>query len=122
MQILRFVAIARDSGCARALCVSNNAVIIISILFGGFFIEPRALPAYLRWARYLSFVFYGYDAAAKNEFLPGGRNGLDDAMLEPLNQFSKWENVAFLVGFAILYKLLYFVALLARGPKFDRTI
>ena len=38
------------------------------MLFGGFFIGSDAIPDFLSWLRYLSFLNYGFAAIMQNEF------------------------------------------------------
>lgn len=102
--------------------------VILQVLFGGFFIRPSALPEYIAWARWLAFIYYGFNAAAKNEFtgrgdeLAGGTN-VDTVIINGLeSELSKWTNIGILMGFVVVMKFLYFVMLVATKPKFDRRL
>ena len=41
--------------------------LVLSILFGGFFISASAIPVFLRWIRYLAFMRWSYVALVRNE-------------------------------------------------------
>ena len=41
--------------------------LVFSIIFGGFFIQASAIPAFLRWIRYLTYMRWSYIALVRNE-------------------------------------------------------
>lgn len=45
--------------------------VVIGILFGGFFVQPGAIPVWLRWIRYVTFVRWGFVAVVRNQFPTG---------------------------------------------------
>eukprot|EP00177_Eucheuma_denticulatum_P008708 GFKZ01015826.1.p1 GENE.GFKZ01015826.1~~GFKZ01015826.1.p1 ORF type:complete len:669 (-),score=81.68 GFKZ01015826.1:947-2953(-) len=101
--------------------------VILQVLFGGFFISPSALPGYIAWARWLSFIYYAFNAAVQNEFTGRGDvvNGVnvDQLVLDELeSDLTKWTNIAVLAGFVVAMKTLYFVVLTLTKPKFDRRL
>merc|ERR1719329_1858168 len=67
--------------CAEAatMCVSTitpdiqtasailPVIIVLSMLFGGFFIQSSEIPVYLIWLEYLSFIKYSNHALALNQ-------------------------------------------------------
>ena len=42
--------------------------LVISILFGGFFVEPSAIPGFLRWIRDIAYMRWSYVALVRNEY------------------------------------------------------
>lgn len=103
-------------------------VVILQVLFGGFFIRPSALPEYIAWARWLAFIYYGFNAAVLNEFTGRGEvNGdgrnVDEVIVEELeSDLTMWTNIGILIGYVMLTKLLYLVMLVVTKPKFDRRL
>lgn len=96
--------------------------VIFQVLFGGFFIQPSALPSYIAWLRWTSFIYYGYQAAVINEF-GGTGNSTDQSIIDSLESgLSKWGAIGILIGYVALLKSLYFAALVANRPRFDRRI
>jgi ABC-type multidrug transport system ATPase subunit len=97
-------------------------VVILCFLTAGFFIPPSAMPGALRWLRYCSFLYWGYEALIKNEFGPIA-NDVDAAnILKGFNDHSRWINLLALVAVALISKASFFGALLWRSPKFDKTL
>lgn len=104
------ISIAAPSpAVAVALCPS---AVIVSLLFGGFFIDGARIPDWLGWLRWLSFVHYAYGAVTHNEFPDGGVNGL-----------SRWGNLGALAGLLVAFRAGGYVALRTlRAPRFDRSV
>lgn len=97
--------------------------VIFQVLFGGFFISPVAMPAYIRWARWLSFIYYAFSAAVQNQFVGEGINGVNLSIRDQLStSLSRWENIAVLAGWVVALKLTYLAALGATRPRFDRSL
>ncbi len=88
----------------------------------GFFIESAALPAWLGWVKYLSFIYYGFNALANAQFPPNSPEGTLVAQVRNLAGFSSvdyWVNVGALAGLTLLMKILGYLFLqYLRGPKF----
>lgn len=126
--IISFLSVAGE-GMAQALSVFAGdeqtaaaivpVAVIFQLLFGGFFISADALPGYIAWLRWGSFMYYGFNAAVINEF--GDELG---EVVQQGQQFelSKWEGIAVLIAYAVLVKVMYFAALRANKPRFDRTL
>lgn len=96
--------------------------VIFQVLFGGFFILPSALPSYIAWLRWASFVYFGYQAGIINEF-SGTDNETDKVVLDSLeSSLSKWSAIGILIVYVALLKFLYFITLVANKPRFDRRI
>eukprot|EP00052_Salpingoeca_macrocollata_P002474 m.30691 g.30691 ORF g.30691 m.30691 type:complete len:648 (+) comp12321_c0_seq1:96-2039(+) len=125
-------AFARDSQHAGAI---TPLFIIIPILFGGFFINLDLVPVFLHWLSYVSFVRYGFQLIMQQQFQDRSlelecsssdlfcpRSG--NALLEfySLNGQEWWENLLILLAFVLFNRLVGFLILLRKGPKFDRTL
>lgn len=116
------IAVSIMTGDAQAAAAVIPVFIIMSLLFGGFFIDTEDLDGWIGWARYLSFVFYGFNALVKNEFerrVEDGMTELQDDLNNRYNSFSVWENIGFLALFILFYRALGYIFLkYLRGPKF----
>lgn len=64
-------------------------VIVLAFLFAGFFIRASAMPGFLRWGQKLSFLYWGYEALAKNEYT-SRRDNAGLGILRRLNSHSRW--------------------------------
>lgn len=116
-------ALSVFTGNEQAAAAIVPVFVILQVLFGGFFILPGAFPGYIAWARYLSFIYYGYNAATQNEFIGRGDNGIDDVIVDSLEtSVGKWGNIGILLGFVAVFKMAYFVALVQQRPRFDRKL
>lgn len=112
------VAISILTGNAQTSASIAPVIIIISVLFAGFFTTTEQIPVFVRWIKWISFVFYAANALAKVEF-PGRPFG--DEILERggYNDFSYWENIGGLVALLISLKIVgYFALKFLRAPKF----
>lgn len=97
--------------------------LVMAFLFAGFFILPKAMPDIVAWGRFLSFLYWGYQAVGHNEFSERSEKGpLVELILEDFNSFSRWGNLGVLVGFLVFFKGLYFVVLVWKRPKFDTRL
>lgn len=97
--------------------------VIFMVLFGGFFIRPEALPGYIAWARFTSFIYYGFNAAVQNEFTGRGDGNIDaEIVAKQASELSKWGNIGVIAAWAVAFKISYFLALTANKPKFDRRL
>ncbi|CDF32154.1 unnamed protein product [Chondrus crispus] len=97
--------------------------VIFQVLFGGFFIRPDALAGYIKWMRWLSFIYYATNAANQVEFFGRGDGNIDDIIIEQLDSsLSKWTNIAVVAGFVAALKLTYLVTLHLTKPRFDRNL
>lgn len=111
------IAISILTGDVQSAAGVVPVFIILAVLFGGFFIGDSALPAWIGWGKWLSFVFYSFNGLVKNEFE-------QDEMLWPtlrnqFNELSIWENAAALIGITLLFRLMGYLFLqYLRGPKF----
>lgn len=62
---LIFTAATRSEKMAAALA---PIPLVISILFGGFFVQPASIPIWLRWIRYVTYMRWSYVALVRNEY------------------------------------------------------
>lgn len=99
-------------------------------LFSGYFIAKDYMPKYWLFAHYLSLFKYPLDALLINEYshvrdkcfgpvyggkcFVTGQNVLENMFLDREN---KWMDVGIMVGFAVVYRILSFVALHYRLVK-----
>ncbi|KAK1859358.1 hypothetical protein I4F81_001955 [Pyropia yezoensis] len=106
------ISIAAPSPAA-AMALSPPAV-IVSLLFGGFFIQGARIPDWLGWLRWVSFVHYAYGAIMHNQFVDG---------VGAVNGLSRWGNVGALAGLMVVFRAGGYVALRTlRAPSFDRSV
>lgn len=108
--------LAADPQAAAALI---PVALIVSILFGGFFIDGDQIYDWLVWLKWTSLVQYAFIALVENEFegrvIPG--------FSPPSNGFSKWENLGFLLIILGVMRMLGYLFLLKfRAPSFDKTL
>lgn len=117
------VAITREFPIAILIC--NMAYTIVSVACG-FFIQVDTMPVYVRWTKYICFIWYSFGAVASNEFtdafygcpLPGGRDNPacteydGNFVLRTLAIPRNWITVpiiaelAYMIGFYILAGVL----------------
>jgi len=114
---------------AVAIALSPSAV-VLSLLFGGFFIPGARIGPWVGWLRWVSFVHYAFAALSENQF-PGGRPAGGAAAAAAaaagrsarVNSLGRWGNVAALVGLMVVFRLLGYVALrTVRRPRFNRSL
>ncbi|EDQ91872.1 uncharacterized protein MONBRDRAFT_19734 [Monosiga brevicollis MX1] len=126
-------AIAKDPQQAGAIA---PAFVVTSMLFGGFFIGSDAIPVFLFWLKYLSFLNYGFAAAMQNEFsdrvlanctgapeddvcFTQGSEVLDFYKVDELSFAANlWILLALIVGF----RLIAYLILLRNGPVYDLAL
>jgi hypothetical protein len=85
-------AISVFTGSAQIAAAIVPLVVVLAFLFAGFFIRADAMPGVVRWGQNLSFLYWGYNALAKNEF--GGRGDrISEQILGSLNAYSRWYDV-----------------------------
>ncbi|CAI8591943.1 unnamed protein product [Vicia faba] len=100
----------------------GSLVLVLMFLFGGFILPRPSLPKWLRWGFWLSPMSYGEIGITLNEFLAPrwqkiqegnitvGREVLKSRGLDfDINFF--WISIAALLGFAIVFDILFVVAL-----------
>jgi hypothetical protein len=96
------------------------AIMLPFILFGGFFTPGGALPGWCAWMKYVTFYYYAFGAAMKNEFtdttfvcntLPCYTTGE-----QVLNQYGFsdvliWANCLVVLAFCVAFQILGFITL-----------
>ncbi|KAL8457417.1 hypothetical protein ACS0TY_035320 [Phlomoides rotata] len=86
-------------------------------LFCGYFLDSHDIPPYWKWMHYISTMTYPYEGLLMNEYQRnqtfGGITGND--ILESLGiktqRNLKWEKVYVMLGWAVLYRILFYVVL-----------
>ena len=105
----------------QAAAAVTPVLIVCALLFGGFFIQPDTIPVWLRWLRFLSFIYYGFSAVMINQFgsaPPGPDNPLHKYSI---NSFGIGGNLGFLIMLNLVFRFIAYVLLRITGPKFDRS-
>eukprot|EP00667_Euglena_gracilis_P002040 EG_transcript_2040 len=97
------------------------ALMLPFILFGGFFSPGSALPDWCAWMRYVSYIWYAFGAAVKNEFQGQTFTCQPNASCQPTGQavlerysfqdVSIWANCIVVLAFCVAFQLLGFVTL-----------
>ncbi len=115
------LAVSIMAGDAQASASLIPVFVILCILFGGFFIEADQLPDWLKWFKFVSFIFYGFGALTINQF-PSDSTDPVVAQVRQLAGFSPipyWVNIAALAGLTLFVKCIGFLFLrYLRGPRF----
>jgi ABC-type multidrug transport system permease subunit len=62
------LAISTASPTLEFATVIAPIIMVIFLLFGGFYITSQTIPPYFTWIQWLSFVKYGFAALMQNEF------------------------------------------------------
>ncbi|KAG8379169.1 hypothetical protein BUALT_Bualt07G0060300 [Buddleja alternifolia] len=86
-------------------------------LFCGYFSNSHDIPGYWKWMHYVSTMTYPYEGLLMNEYQTsktfGGLSG--NTILESLaiktEKNLKWEKIYIMVGWAVLYRLLFYIVL-----------
>eukprot|EP01135_Chromosphaera_perkinsii_P000933 Nk52_evm31s153 gene=Nk52_evmTU31s153 len=124
---MTFASVGKDYRSAHSMAMP---VIMLSFLFAGFYVRRSEIPVWWEWAYYLSFLSYGFNALAINQF--GGTDGwtrpackgCDDEVpwtsQQVLNFWGTgsagaidtlWGNVATLALFWVFWRTLPFLGL-----------
>lgn len=92
-------------------------------LFCGYFLNSKDIPPYWKWMNKASTMTYPYEGLLMNQYQtndtfgvnPGGQNITGIAILHQLNistdEFDKWKNVLIMLGWAVLYRILFYLVL-----------
>jgi len=121
-------------------CMSSSPTMAITIappfivpfmLFGGFFLNVKSIPKWLRWIKYLSWFYYGNEAFAINQWesipelycpdayktsdipCPPG-NGEDVLKQFNFEKDNITQDMLSLLALVFLYKILAYLALLTK--------
>lgn len=113
------LAVSIMTGDAQAAAALIPVFIIMSLLFGGFFISSSELDDWLGWIKYLSFIFYGFNALLLNEYGTLQEGPLKEVALDGHYELAMWVNVAILFAIMVVFRLLAYLFLhYLRGPKY----
>ncbi|PHT28620.1 ABC transporter G family member 19 [Capsicum baccatum] len=92
-------------------------------LFCGYFLDTNDMPSYWKWMNYVSTMTYPYEGLLMNQYQtdesfgkdPLGRDVTGFGILKSLNisqdSNKKWENVYVMLGWAVFYRVLFYIAL-----------
>ncbi|KAJ4840427.1 hypothetical protein Tsubulata_009268 [Turnera subulata] len=93
-------------------------------LFCGYFLNSHDIPSYWKWMNKISTMTYSYEALLMNQYQTGDAFAYDPAgnpivlgtsILNSLHidthEWKKWENVLVMLGWAILYRVLFYLVL-----------
>ncbi|KAF7823264.1 pleiotropic drug resistance protein 2-like [Senna tora] len=127
LSLFRFIA----SACRTPVIANTFGMFALLIVFilGGYIISKDDIPGWLLWCYYMSPMMYGQNAIAINEFLDGRwskpANGTSEAtvgksLLKSRGLFMTeswyWISVGALVGFSLLFNVLFILALTYLDP------
>ena len=105
-------------------------IMVLSILFGGFYINTDSIPVWLRWLDLCSHIRWSYTAFAINEFTdaefkgcPEGEigcfsNGEQVLELLSMQSFSLWDPIRNMLIMFVFYHLVAYLLLRFKGAKF----
>lgn len=135
---LLFTAATRSEKLASALA---PIPLVISILFGGFFIQPKAIPVWLRWIRYVTYMRWSFVALVRNEYdgrtfsrcghdthaiyngppcFRSGNQAID--MLVPDSKLGVTASAWVLVGLMAAYWVGTYAVLRVNKPHYDTAV
>ncbi|KAF6001160.1 hypothetical protein F1559_000069 [Cyanidiococcus yangmingshanensis] len=99
-------------------------MIVLSLLFAGFFIGPNAMPVWLSWIRFVSFLSYAFAALMTNQFgsLPSSNSDTSPMQLFDVNSFGVGGNIGFLIMLDIAYRSIAYVGLLLNKQRFQKSL
>ncbi|KAG0455937.1 hypothetical protein HPP92_023725 [Vanilla planifolia] len=118
------------AGLCRSMIISNTGgalSVLLMFVLGGFILPRDIIPHWWIWGYWISPLTYGYNALAVNEllaprwmnkFVDGKRLGLailENAVVFPEKKWY-WIGVSALFGFAILFNVLFTLALAYLSP------
>jgi ATP-binding cassette subfamily G (WHITE) protein 2 len=99
-------------------------LIVLSLLFAGFFIQPAVMPVWLAWIRFASFVFYAFGAIMSNQYgaVPSTNSSSSPMMIYQVNSFGIGGNIGFLILLDIIYRCIAYVGLRLNKKRFYKAI
>ncbi|TKY64446.1 ABC transporter G family member 40 [Spatholobus suberectus] len=121
------------SGLCRTMIIANTGgalMLLLVFLLGGFILPKRKIPDWWVWAYWVSPLTYAFNALSVNEmFAPrwmhpntssNGTTTLGLSVLSNFDVYAKrgwyWIGAAALLGFTILYNVLFTLALMYLNP------
>lgn len=120
------------AGVCRTMVIASTGgalCLLLVFLLGGFVYPKDQIPVWWSWAYWVSPLSYGFNAMSINEFMSprwmnkkasDGQTDLGVAVLNSFNVFTErnwfWIGVAALLGFSILFNILFTLALMYLNP------
>eukprot|EP00871_Galdieria_phlegrea_P002746 jgi/Galph1/3472/GphlegSOOS_G2149.1 len=110
--------------------------LVISLLFGGFFLSNAQIPNYFVWLKYMSFIKYSFGALMHIQFdgftfqlstpscssTGGVCDGNNVLQASGTTDFSLGGNIGLLVTILVIFRVAAYLVLRITGPKFDKTL
>ncbi len=115
------LAVSVLTGNAQAASSLVTVFIVLFLLFGGFFIGERQMPAWIAPLQWSSCMFYTYNALMDAEFPPTSADPVVQTVRREaaLNPLTYWQNIAVLAAMTAALKFVAFLLLRhLRAPKF----
>ena len=92
------------------------AIFSVMLLLSGFFVSKENIPYWWSWIHYSSLLKYSYESFVINILLDkietSTRSNEEIMMMLSMKGVSKWRGVAALLGFAVIYRILFYFALI----------
>ena len=92
------------------------AIFSVMLLLSGFFVSKENIPYWWSWIHYSSLLKYSYESFVINILLDkietSTRSNDEIMMMLSMEGVSKWRGVAALLGFAVVYRILFYFALI----------
>ncbi|EME31098.1 ABC transporter, ATP-binding protein isoform 2 [Galdieria sulphuraria] len=126
-------AVASSAPNPQVASAITPAFIVVSLLFGGFFLSSGQIPNYFIWLKYLSFFYYSYGSLLQVQFedwrfyngasCPADGVCTGSAVLQKLGpSLPLGGNIGLLITLLISFRVLTYGILRLRGPRFDQTL
>jgi len=106
--------------------------LVVSILFGGFFLSNAQIPNYFVWLKYMSFVKYSFGALMHIQFdnfqfqIPVSDcvvcDGNEVLKTSGTTDFSLGGNIGLLITILMIFRISAYLVLRIRGPKYDKNL
>lgn len=120
------------AGICRSMIIANTGgslILLLIFLLGGFIIPRGEIPKWWIWGYWISPLTYGFNAITVNEMfaprwmnkmIPNTSVSLGVKVLENFDVFPNrnwyWIGIAAILGFAILFNILFTIALTYLNP------
>ncbi|XP_008447550.2 ABC transporter G family member 35-like [Cucumis melo] len=119
------------AGICRSMIIANTGgslILLLIFLLGGFIIPRGEIPKWWIWGYWISPLTYGFNAIAVNEMfaprwnklIPNTTVTLGVKVLQNFDVFTNrnwyWIGIAAIIGFAILFNILFTIALTYLNP------
>ncbi|ELR18266.1 ABC2 type transporter superfamily protein [Acanthamoeba castellanii str. Neff] len=106
-------AVCNLAGSTQIAQVVTALCLGFFFIFAGFYINANSIPDYYVWAKYSSFIKYGFEALVYNEFVERVVGGIPGkAIIDQTTEgLSVWTDVGVLSGMTGFYLLVAYLAL-----------